>query len=566
MSKRIETLSFLIGGLAISTTLSAQTIEKDAIPRALNAKELLILQEKNRRYFDDTQRAADQKKSPPIPYDTPDIPAVMEGDLPGFMIRDIQLNGVTLLPPHTRSTLLSGYLNRTLTLHDITQLSAAITHAYLSLGYVTTRVYLPKQSLRSGTLALQIQEGFVDGIQAQGLSDWQRGLAFFGLHQAPLNIWALETALDQLNRLSTMQATLQLLPSPTTKGGTLVQVTTLPMRSTGAHFRYDTYGDGQVQAIPNSLDLTADNILGSLDQWVVTYYQKFKDKTQFQNSLSIIGSMPVGPFTPKASYSQFNYATLIAGTLRNILTSGQTSTLKVGGSVLIQRDRRQKETLTVELAIKRDQHYIEDTLIGVNSSQLTTLVTGFNHTEWNPWGTLTWDVAYTLGLDAWDATKDRPTLGPDSPHAQFEKMNASFSLAIPLPFPATLLAQANGQYSTQPLYSSERLSIGDYYSVPGYDTGFSGDVGGTAALKLAYTPDWLSRSIAITPALNAGITCKKDRCQDSDGTTHLTSISTALTYRDPDWVAELTAARGLSASEGVNTPPVKWYVSVTRRF
>jgi len=546
----------------------AQTIEKDLIPKSFNALERLILQEKNRRAFEDSQRDTPIKKSPPIPYDPPDTPPLIEGVLPGFMIRHIQFDGVTLLPPHTQTQLRAAYLNRTLTLNDITQLSAAITNAYLALGYVTTRVYLPKQNLSNGQLILRIQEGFIDDIQSTGLSPWQSQLAFWGQLKNPLNIWALEAALDHLNRLSSMQATLQLLPSPTTRGGSVIQVAAHPIRSSVATFRYDTYGDGQVQAIPNSLDLTADNIVGSLDQWGVNYYQKFRDKTQFQNSLSITGTLPVGAFTPKVSYSQFNYATLVAGTLRNILTSGQTTTLKVGGTLSTHRNSRQKESLSLDLTLKRDQHYIEDTLIGVNSSQLTTLATAFHHTEYNTWGTLTWDATYTVGLDAGDATKDSPTLSATAPHAQFQKINGSLGVVMPLHLivPTTLMAQISGQYSNDTLYPSERLSVGDFYSVPGYDTSFAGDMGATATVKVSHTPGLFNQAVTITPALNGGIACKKDRCQDDGGHAYMTSVSTAITYRDPDWMAELTAARSLYATDGIASPPIKWFVAVTRRF
>lgn len=566
--KKMMVLTFLVGGSAIASKLSAQTIETDAIPKAFNAQESLILQEQSRLNFEEAKRNAARKKSAPIPYEKPTTPSVIEGELPSFLIHHIQLEGITLLPKSTQKKLISGYIDRKLTLNDINQLSASITNAYLLLGYVTSRTYLPKQNLKEGQLVLHIQEGFIEDIQVQGITPWQSSLAFLGKNTTPLNIWDLEESLDQINRLSSLQATLQLLPSPLVTGGSRIQVQTTAARSGSASFRYDTYSDPQVQAIPNSLDLNSENILSSLDQWNFNYYQKFKDKTQFQNSVSVSGTLPVGALTPKISYSQFNYATLVSGTLRNILTSGQTSTFKVGGTLLTYRDSKQKETLTLELTTKSDQNYIEDTLVGVNSSQLTTLSAGFNHTQYNTWGTLTWEGKYTRGIGKLGATQDSTTLNATSPHAQFQKVNGDLNLSIPVQnfFNYTLQAHVNGQYSDQTLYSSERMSVGDFYSVPGYDTSFSGDLGATGYLKAAYTPDLLNRSLTITPALNGGFTWKKGLWNESGGKAYMTSLSTTFTYRDNEWTTEFTAARGLYASSDISKPRIKLYLAVTRSF
>lgn len=567
VNKKIMIALFLLGGAAWVSKLWAQTIETGVIQKASETQDQFIIQDQNRLKFEASERAANRKKSPPIIYEKPVTPSVVEGELPAFFLSRIEVKGVTLLTESSQKKLISSYQNRKVTLNDINQLAAAITNAYLLLGYVTARTYLPKQSLKEGLLILQVQEGFIEEIQAEGLSPWQKELVFLGKEKSLLNIWDLEEALDQLNRLSSAQTTLQLLPSPLTTGGTIVQIQTQPGRLGTASLRYDNLTDPQLQVAPNSVELSGENIIGSLDQWNVSYYQKFKDNTQFQNSMSANFSFPVGSFTPKASYSQFNYATLVSGTLREIMTSGQTSTVKAGVDILMWRDSKNKETMTLELTSKGDNNYIEDTKIEANSSQLTTFSAALNHTWYAALGTFTWGITYVKGLTKLGATLDDSGLDPSSPHAQFQKIYGELSGSVPIQtmIPVTLQGRLSGQYSDKTLYASERLSVGDFYSIPGYDSSFSGDLGATGSLKMSYVLGMLSRNFTMTHGISGGFAWKKGLWNEGEKA-YMTSITTGLSYREDCWVVDLTLAKAIYASESIEKPEVKLYASVTRCF
>ncbi|NDC83232.1 ShlB/FhaC/HecB family hemolysin secretion/activation protein [bacterium] len=559
-----------MGFFLLSCTVNAVTVDQDAIEKEVRIKagvlqDNLIIQDQNRRRYEESLRDARKKQSIPIDYGAPATASVILGELPSFNITDIELKGATFLADFEKITLVSPYLNRMITINDINQLAASVTDAYLKKGYVTTRTYLPKQSLKSGHLILEVHEGFIADIRLEGITSLQKDLAFFSVQRRPLNIWSLEQAMDQLNRLSSIQAVMQLSPAQDT-GGTVVTVRNMGGRLGSASVRYDTVSDSQVQVIPTSVDLGYDNMLGTLDQWTVSYFQKFKDNTQYQNNLSCSVSQPMGSVTGRVAFSQFDYMTLVAGTNKNLITSGESITAKGSLDVMLFRAAKDKLVGTVELTNKSNQNFIEDTKIDTNSSSLTTLSLGLNNLWYADFGTMGLDLRYIRGLSS---TMDSPTLDVGSAHQQFDKFTAEITLTLPIStawFPVTLQGRLMGQYSPVALYASERLSIGDSYSTPGYEMAFSGDSGAQASLKLMYTPGFLGQNIGFYHGIYGGVVSKAGQWNDVGGHAIMTSIATGITYRDDVWSMDITLAKAVKASSGLEIPGAQCFWTLTRSF
>ncbi|MBV8275904.1 MAG: hypothetical protein JO170_11690 [Verrucomicrobia bacterium] len=85
-----------------------------------------------------------------------------------FLIRKIELLGVTRLSSEEQHRLISKYENRLLGVSDLNILMEAITRAYVKKGYITTRVYLPEQALwrpgAAGQFANLLPYGAFDSV------------------------------------------------------------------------------------------------------------------------------------------------------------------------------------------------------------------------------------------------------------------------------------------------------------------------------------------------------------------------------------------------------------------
>jgi len=78
---------------------------------------------------------------------------------PKFFIRQIEVFGITRLSQKQVRGIIQPYENKALSLSDINLLLESLTRAYVKKGYVTTRVYLPRQDIGKGVLRLQVVEG-----------------------------------------------------------------------------------------------------------------------------------------------------------------------------------------------------------------------------------------------------------------------------------------------------------------------------------------------------------------------------------------------------------------------
>ena len=156
------------------------------------------------------QRLEDLKQ---LPGPTPDLPKSSESDAQCFEIRTIELQGATLIPQPDRDAILARFEGQCLGSNQLNNVPKAVTQFYLDRGYVTSRAYLPQQDLSSGVLKVLVVEGALEGLDSSDIaSDRELYMAYPGRTGAPVNLRELEQMVDQLNRLPSRQAALELLP------------------------------------------------------------------------------------------------------------------------------------------------------------------------------------------------------------------------------------------------------------------------------------------------------------------------------------------------------------------
>src|SRR5690606_20926706 len=107
----------------------------------------------------------------------------------------------------------------------LNELLKVITQFYLDRGYVTSRAYLPQQDLSDGELEVLVVEGRLEGLEGSetGPRTLEIRMAFPGEVGERLNLRELEQMVDQLNRLPSRRAQIELAPGEEV-GGSRVQV------------------------------------------------------------------------------------------------------------------------------------------------------------------------------------------------------------------------------------------------------------------------------------------------------------------------------------------------------
>jgi hemolysin activation/secretion protein len=415
------------------------------------------------------QLEREEKREPgevEIKPEAPPPPAPDEGVC--FEIDRIVLDGATLLEPAARDAILARYAGRCLSRKDINRLLGALTEAYVERGYVTTRVYIPPQNLSSGVLRLLVIEGRVERLQLNenSAADRRRAAAAFPLAGGDiLQLRDIEQGLDQLNRVPSARASVQLEPG-TEPGATVVVARDHPQDRFRGYVGYDNFGQEATGEQRIQFGVEADNVLSLNDTWALVYAGALDT-----NAVAANGSVGLGHWTLGALFS---YSEFLLRLTPDAELFGRGMVAGMFVDLLLGRTRTTKTSLVLQLDRKASRRYVND--VELVPQDLTVAQLGARSQIRLPAGAVFIDGTFSVGLDVLGATSDHGAQ-PDEPRAQFIKLDAGVSWLGRLGR-ATLRSTGRGQYSEDPLYGSEQIVLGGAHTVRGYEeAAASGDSG-----------------------------------------------------------------------------------------
>ncbi|NNN28445.1 ShlB/FhaC/HecB family hemolysin secretion/activation protein [Pseudomonas nitroreducens] len=434
------------------------------------------------------QQQQQQDRSSAEPPTHLQVPAGKARELPEGPCRDIrsiEVRGAKLIRPSSVDLLVQPYQGKCLGVREIEQVLSAITAAYIAKGYVAARAYLPAQDLSGGTLTVDVEEGRVETIRVEdgGAGSISVPNVAPGVVGKPLNLRDLEQALDQINRLPSNDAVMDIAPG-SAPGDSVVLFSNHPMRPARLNLTYDNYGQdstGQNQAGAN---LALDNPLGFNDFLSLTHRRAVPydagSRASYLSNLSYV--VPFGYATVSFNASDTHYASHIrtAGGTR-LRTSGDSSFYSLRTDYVAWRGQQSLWNLSATLTRKDFKNYLEDIYLDVSSRKLTVLDLDSSFTTQLLGGSFTVNAGVSRGLKLFDALDDPSGLPDYAPRAQYTafKYGANwFRPFLMLGQSWSFTSQFTGQKAQDVLYGSEQILVGSLYSVRGFeDQSLSGDNG-----------------------------------------------------------------------------------------
>jgi hemolysin activation/secretion protein len=295
-----------------------------------------------------------EKKKPKVEVQKPEAKEITGG--PCFDIKTIELKGATILKGKELDKITKPYVDTCMGIGEINKLMRDITNYYVDNGYVTTRVAVPQQDMKSGNLQLLVIEGTVEDVilNENTLRDKaQVAMAFPFMKGKVLNLRDIEQGLDQLNRLSSSAATMQLVPGDK-QGGTKVVITNKPNKQNRGSIGYDNSGQNSTGKNKATASLERDNMLGLGDAWSFNYNEDTASHGGEKGSEVYAGnfSLPFGywTFSQNASHSEYNVTNQLVGGV--LPASGQTDTSQTRLDRVIYRNQDSKLSLNTGLKLK----------------------------------------------------------------------------------------------------------------------------------------------------------------------------------------------------------------------
>ncbi|MGH8688537.1 MAG: ShlB/FhaC/HecB family hemolysin secretion/activation protein [Burkholderiales bacterium] len=455
---------------ALFTALGAHAQSPQDVGRALQQNQQ-IQQQQQQLERQQREQEEQRRRTPSGKELTPQAPAPAAAG-PCTQVREIVLEGATRLEPVEQARLAAPYLDHCLSLADVNRLIADITNRYVALGYVTTRVYLPAQDLSGGRLLLKVVEGKVQSLVIKPAESANAGTAFPGLEGSMLNLRDIEQGLDQVNRLGSNDARVDIEPGDE-PGQSRVVIHNAPRKRTLASASVDNSGLDSTGREQYTAFLGADNLAGMNDYLSGTVRYSSAGGHEYSQSAGAYGSVPYGYWTYSAALNAFEYASLVQGSVSTFATGGSTDSQMVRAERVVYRDQALKWTLGGGLTLKQTENTIAGVPIDLSSADLTVLDLASSLGVIAGGMLMTFDVGVSEGVDAFGATVDDPTRPAGAPRAQYEKLTYGASLLAPFRVggaQGSWRSTLYGQASNDPLYGTEQIAIGNLYTVRGFRT------------------------------------------------------------------------------------------------
>lgn len=463
-----STLGALIGTLAHAALaqIDAGAIDRQNQLIERQQQELLRADQERARRAPAAQPGADLRDLRPQ-VNVPDL---------GVRCRDIRvvrIDGAEGLLADVRQRIETGFAGRCLGVDDLETILAQITKSYIDRGLITTRAYLPAQDLRTGTLQINVIEGRIEGYRIDGPRDtsvWPAGV-FPAAPGDLLNLRDLEQGIDQINRLASSRAVLDIQPG-SRPGDSVVVVknpSVLPINLYASTDNYGTRATGRESA---SATVSFDSVLGLNEMFSFTRRATVPHDADHDATINAVQfSIPFGYYTLSLDNSQSRYANRLSlPSGATILSRGETTTRSAALDRVVYRDQASRVSLSGRLSTQETESYLGGQFLGIASRKLAYGDIGLSGFTSIAGGLGNARLGYVEGLSDLGAMRDASDLPDDAPHAQFRKVvldigfNRRFEVAKQ---PMLWSAQFSGQHAYDTLYGSQQFLIGGVSTVRG---------------------------------------------------------------------------------------------------
>jgi hemolysin activation/secretion protein len=528
---------------------------------ASNPGDTDLIRDRQDRLLEEQRQRLDQLKDLPGKTPSPVAPAAPI-DSRCFLIKTIELTGADTLSVGERERLLAPYIGQCLGVAQLNALLKIITERYIEKGLVTSRAYLPQQDLSSGTLKVQVVEGRLEGLKGaddSGFSERQLAQVFPGRQGALLNLREIEQMVDQLNRLPSNQAQMELAPGKEV-GGSEVLVKNTPQKPWRTGLSYGNDGQRSTGRQQAGTSFDWDNPLGLSDQLSLRAgHDVVSDTTKNSRNAMLNYNLPFGWWNLTYSYNESEYRSLAQANGFSFKQSGDSQNHQLRLERVIYRDAVSKTSLSSGVSYLNTHNYIEDSKLALSSNRISEAQFGINHGRRIGGAFLNIDLGMQDGIGAFDAQSNRDVKA-GQPDARYRKYTATLSYLQPFKLwdeSFNFSSLMTGQHSEDVLFSPQRTSLGGLSSIRGYqDQSLTGDSGGYWRNDLRWTRpvtwNWMHTVFAeygSSIGYDQGVISHGRYNPDQHG--RMTSDALELFARGPNVAATVTFAHSLERPDAI---------------
>ena len=334
-----------------------------------------LIRERQERLLEEQRRRLEELQDFPGKQISPTGPAQAD-DSRCFPVKDIEIKGADSLSSRERESVLKSYTGQCLGVSQLNELLKSITNRYIDRGLVTSRAYLPQQDMSQGRLQVLVVEGTLEslkGADGSKLSSRELAMTFPGRAGSQLNLREIEQAIDQLNRLPSNRAQMELAPGSEV-GGSAVLVKNNPHKPWRASFSRNNDGQKSTGEQQWGTGFEWDSPLGLADQLVLRGgHDAISDHQKTSRNAMLYYNLPWAWWSFSYTYSQSDYRSVAQGNGHDYKQVGDSANggqldNSSGGRVTSQKDIQL--SLTEDLLNHGQGELVSEGTLTVNAASL----------------------------------------------------------------------------------------------------------------------------------------------------------------------------------------------------
>lgn len=474
-------LRLAVPGWLIALPLCAAAQPAPApLPPDTNTQELLRQQERERALRERQEPSPEVRLDRPAATESERLPS---DESPCFLIDRIELAGDAAdrfrwalgaaNPPGDAA------IGRCLGTHGINIVMKRVQDALVQKGYVTTRVLAAPQDLKDGTLTLTVIPGRIRTIRFSEDSS-PRATQWNAVPARPgdiLNVRDIEQALENFKRVPTAEADIQITPAegadaqPGDSDLVIRWHQGIPFRISAT---VDDSGSRQTGKYQGSVTVSFDDWWTLNDLFYVSLNHDLgggDPGSRGTRGYTVHYSVPYRYWLLGFTVSGNDYYQSVAGANQTYRYSGESRNAEVRLSRVLYRDAVRKTSAYLRGWSRGSNNYIDDTEIEVQRRRMAGWEIGLAHRQFLGPASLDASLGYRRGtgaIESMRAPEERFNEGTSRP----ELLTADAQLHVPFALAAQRMrytAALRAQWNFTPLVPQDRFSIGNRYTVRGFD-------------------------------------------------------------------------------------------------
>jgi len=371
----------------------------------------------------------------------------------------------------------------------INQVMARVQNAIIARGYVTTRILAAPQDLKRGQLTLTVVPGRIRAIRfADGGSPratWRNAVP--ARAGDLLNLRDIEQALENLKRVPTADADIQIVPadgSDAQPGQSDLVIAWKQERVWRLAAALDNSGSKHTGKYQGSFTLSFDHPFTLNDLFYVSLNHDLgggDSGSKGTRGYTAHYEVPYGYWLLGLTTSHYNYHQSVLGASQTYIYSGDTQNSEVRLARGLYRDAARKIGAYARVWQRTSSSAIDDTEIEVQRRRMAGWEIGLTQREFIGAGTLDASLAYRRGTGMLSSLA-----APEQAFGEGTSRPILITADAQLALPFKAVGQSwrytgvwRAQWNRTPLVPQDRFSIGSRYTVRGFDgeTTLMGDRG-----------------------------------------------------------------------------------------